>query len=46
MSTASISRRQGLQWLGAAVAGTALPALAQTAAAAPERSGWCRSAAH
>ena len=23
MSTASISRRQGLQWLGAAVAGTA-----------------------
>ena len=32
MSTASISRRQGLQWLGAAVAGTAL---AQTAAAAP-----------
>jgi iron complex transport system substrate-binding protein len=35
MSTASISRRQGLQWLGAAVAGTALPALAQTAAAAP-----------
>ena len=34
MSTASISRRQGLQWLGAAVAGTALPALAQTAASA------------
>ena len=25
MSTARISRRQGLQWLGAAVAGTALP---------------------
>ena len=35
MSTASVSRRQGLHWLGAAVAGTALPALAQTAAAAP-----------
>ena len=35
MSTTSISRRQGLQWLGAAVAGAALPALAQTAGVTP-----------
>ena len=34
MSTASISRRQGLQWLGATVAGTALPGLVQAASAA------------